>query len=263
MEKGLITLLTDFGTKDSYVGAIKGAILNINPKAYIIDITHQIPPQSIFTAAFSMFNYYNYFPKDTVHMAVIDPGVGSHRKAVIVRTEKYYLVGPNNGIFTFVYSREKVISAVEITNKDLLLPEISSTFHGRDVFAPAAAHLSMGVPMSKFGKPLTELSTVDLPKPVIGQTQITGRVIHVDRFGNAITNIGEPLFRDFTRSSSFIVELKRIRLQSIRSTYQEAREGETIALFGSAKLLEISINGGDASEQHRIVSGDTVSVHKV
>ena len=256
---GIITLMTDFGGRDAYAGAMKGVILGIHHGSVIVDITHEIPAHDIREAAFSLSGYVRFFPEGSIHMVIVDPGVGGERKPLIVKTERCFLVGPDNGVFTHIYNREKVVQAVEITNKDLMLPHVSSVFHGRDVFAPAAAHLAAGVPLKKFGPPITDLATLHIPSPISARDGLTGQVIHVDRFGNAVTNIDEKAFRE-REGRKVVIEIDRREIHQMHKAYNEASEGETFALFGSFGLLEIAINKGSAAARHGIKINDQVKV---
>ena len=177
----VITLLTDFGTADYFVGAVKGAILSVNPSAVIVDITHEIPPQDIEAGAFTLLAAYKTFPVGTIHVAVVDPGVGSTRRPIIVKTNEQFFVGPDN-TFTYIYDREPSHRIVHVTADRFFRPSVSSTFHGRDIFAPVAAALSNGVALEEFGEEIND--QVRLPS-----LETPLRVIHIDRFGNCVTNI--------------------------------------------------------------------------
>ena len=203
----LVTLTTDFGTADGYVGTMKGVILSIAPDAQLVDISHEIAPQNVRQAAYVLYTAYPFFPPHTVHLVVVDPGVGSARRPIALRTPAGYFVGPDNGVFSYVMAREPVEALVELRDPRYRLPQVSHTFHGRDVFAPAAAHLAAGVPITALGPPV--LDPVTFPPPCLEITPegITGEVLHADRFGNVITSIGklmwvgdelvlEPAFQD-------------------------------------------------------------------
>ncbi|HHT9159902.1 MAG TPA: SAM hydrolase/SAM-dependent halogenase family protein, partial [Candidatus Brocadiaceae bacterium] len=186
----VITLLTDFGNQDAYVGVMKGVITGINPLANIIDICHNIPPQDVFNAAYLLYTSYKYFPRGTIHVAVVDPGVGSRRDIVCVVTKDYFFLVPDNGILSFIIQDEKPKSIFRITNSKYFLPSPSNTFHGRDVFAPVSAHLSLGAKLRQLGIKINQLKQLDIPKPDYKKTgQLEGQVIYIDRFGNLISNI--------------------------------------------------------------------------
>ena len=186
----VITLLTDFGNQDAYVGIMKGVIAGINPFANIVDICHSISPQDIFSGAYLLYTSYKYFPRKTIHVVVVDPGVGSRRNIICVETKNYFFLAPDNGILSFIVQEERLKSIIRVTNSKYFLPSLSSTFHGRDVFAPVAAHLSLGVRSQKMGIKINQLKQLDMPKPVHKKTgQVEGQIIYIDRFGNLITNI--------------------------------------------------------------------------
>ena len=247
----IITLLTDFGTKDHFVAAMKGVILSIAPQAQIVDITHDIPPHDILEAGFVLRCCYSNFPSRTIHMVVVDPTVGSARKPIIVATDNYYYVAPDNGVLSFIYDVDPVSTVVEIGAEHLMLPEVSKTFHGRDIFAPAAAWLARGTDMLNFGDPITDYAQIPLPKAkLVGEALMKGTVIHVDRFGNLITNISREdleAARQKVPGNAFKVVIAKQEIVGLKEYYSEAQKGEVIALFGSSNLLEISQNQGSAA----------------
>jgi len=191
----VITLTTDFGTYDWFVGTLKGVIADIAPKAKVIDLTHDLPPGDIRGGAFALEAGCRFFPKGTVHVAVVDPGVGSRRKAIAVQTASGVFVGPDNGVLSWALAKEKFVAIQVLENEDYFLHPVSQTFHGRDVFAPVAAHLSRGVPIKKFGPALKDFVRLDWPEPRRQRGGVEGEVVYIDRFGNAITNIGSELLR--------------------------------------------------------------------
>ena len=239
----LITLLTDFGTADYYVGAVKGVILSVNPDAVIVDITHEVPAQDIETGAFLLLAAYKTFPRGTVHVAVVDPGVGSTRRPIIVSAADQFFVGPDNGIFTYI---EPPHRAFHVTAEKHFRPDPSSTFHGRDIFAPVAAALSTGVSPEEFGPEINdEVKLPSLETPL--------RIIHIDRFGNCVTNITRERFEGKSLS------INGRPISALRKFYGEAPEGEIFAIWGSAGFLEISMNGGSAAKVLGAKPGDAVS----
>jgi len=250
----VITLTTDFGTRDWFVGTMKGVILGIQPSATAVSITQEIPPGDVRAGAFALMASYHYFPKGTVHVAVVDPGVGSARRAVAVQTERYFFVGPDNGVLSFALAREKIKSIRQLTNENYFLRSVSQTFHGRDVFAPVAGHLSRGVPIQKFGPALKEFARLDWPHPRITRARIEGEVVYIDRFGNAITNIAN----ESLRGSSWLVFAKRKRLCSVQTCYQSVRNGVPVAVPGSSGLLEIAVNGGSAEKKLGLKIGERI-----
>ena len=256
----VITLLTDFGHRDAFVGTMKGVILEICPEARIVDLSHGIAPQRIDEGAFVLRTAYAYFPEGTVHVAVVDPGVGGERRVLIVETPRYRFVGPDNGIFAHVYAREPVNRIVSVTETRFMLPHISNTFHGRDVFAPVAAHLAVGTPVSAFGPEIEDCHAGSITEPVAREGGITGRVLHIDRYGNIITDIGESLFLETTREKRFLVRLADLALDRVSASYDEAAGGAALAILDSAGLLEIAVNGGSAAETLGVSTGDRVDV---
>ncbi|HKY44552.1 MAG TPA: SAM-dependent chlorinase/fluorinase [Pyrinomonadaceae bacterium] len=248
----MITLLTDFGTVDYFVGAVKGAILSVNPRVVIIDITHEIPPQDVEAAAFTLLASYQTFPAGTIHVAVVDPGVGSERRPIVVRAGAQLFVGPDNGIFSYVYEREPSHQVFHITSDKYFRPSPSMTFHGRDIFAPVAAALSKGVKPEALGPLITN--------PVGLETSLTPevlKIIHIDRFGNCITNITRDLV-DPKRHPTLLINRKQISV--FREFYSSASPNELFAIWGSAGFLEISMNGSSAAKVLRAKRGDTVNV---
>jgi len=243
----VITLLTDFGTADYFVGAVKGAILSVNPAAVIADITHEIPPQDVETAAFTLLAAYETFPPGTIHFAVVDPGVGSTRRPIIVKAGRSLFVGPDNGLFTYVYDREPAHQTFHITAEKYFRPSPSTTFHGRDIFAPVAAALSKGVKAEAFGPLITD--EVRLP------TSLTPRIIHIDRFGNCVTNITRALF-DNAQHPTLVI--KRKVIDTFVDFYSAAPPNTLFAIWGSAGFLEISVNGSSAAKMLGAKRGDAV-----
>lgn len=230
-----IALLTDFGTKDYFVGAMKGVILTINAEAKIIDVTHEIEPQNIQSASFTLANCYQNFPPKTIFVAVVDPGVGSARRAILAETENYYFIAPDNGLLNLVLSNESNYRVFEITNQDYFLNPVSHTFHGRDIFAPSAAWLSKGVETKDFGKEIFDLKFFDNAKPKrISENEIEGEIIHIDRFGNLVTNLKiNDLKFDFS------IEFEDKKIDRHLTHYAEAKTGEIFTIWGSADYLEI------------------------
>ncbi len=254
---GIISLTTDFGFKDPYVGVMKGVILSIDPGAVIVDITHGISPQNILEGAFSLLQSYPYFPEGTIHVAVVDPGVGGKRRAIVIETERYAFVGPDNGVFTWVLEREDVRRVIHITRREYLLEKVSRTFHGRDVFAPVAAHLSRGVDPGRLGRPVDDPCRVPIPRPLKEGGRILGEVIYIDGFGNCITNIEEGMIGKVKRP---LVRIKEMVIEGLSGAYEEGREGLPLALIGSASFLEIGVYRGSASDLFGIKTGDKVEV---
>ena len=246
----VITLLTDFGTQDYFVGAVKGVIATHNPQAHVIDITHDIPPHDIDAAAFTLLACYQTFPKGTVHLAVVDPGVGSSRRAIIVSAGTYLFVGPDNGIFSYIYETVSAFKVYQITNEYYFRLPVSSTFHGRDIFAPVAAALSDGVRPSSFG---CEINDPTRLRPLTisdnGGELVEGRVIHIDRFGNCITNLTRQNLRPGDeKTSSLLINDQRITTFQDHFSVKEGRKKQLFAIWGSAGFLEIAAKNRSAAK---------------
>ena len=250
-----ITLLTDFGTKDPYAGIMKGVILSICPDVRIVDITHEVDPQDVREGAFLIEEYYRYFEKGTIHVAVVDPTVGSDRRPIISFGDGYFFVGPDNGLFTLIYNDSPTIFAIE--NKRYMAEKLSSTFHGRDIFAPAAAHLASGVDLSAFGSPVGNPVYLSGIHPVIETRSIRGEVVRFDRFGNAVSNITEPLLERVANNKSFSVGLHGMSFRTIQKTYCE---GQVTCLINSAGYLEFGSLNGNLREKLGLHKGDAVVV---
>lgn len=256
----IITLLTDFGQQDGFVGTMKGVILGICPNASIVDISHDISPQDVDEAAFVLRNAYTYFPEQTIHVVVVDPGVGSDRRAVIVEVPGHTFVGPDNGVFSPVYHHESDPVVTEITNRAYMLPEISRTFHGRDIFAPAAAHLAAGVKSEAFGDRISDFIPGNATVPVLHENRIGGQIQHIDHFGNIITNIPESMFTDVTDGKTFVIRTGAYGFDRVCTSYADAAAGEPLAILSSAGFLEVAVNGGNAAERLGVKRGDRVEV---
>jgi S-adenosylmethionine hydrolase len=250
----VITLLTDFGTADYFVGAMKGAILSVNRQAIIADITHEVPPQDIQSAAFSLLAAYNTFPAGTIHVAVVDPGVGSARRKIIVSAGGHFFVGPDNGLFTYIYDRESSCEIFHVTAEKYFRQPTSTTFHGRDIFAPVAAALSTGVEVEAFGAKVNdEVRLENSLVPEVKNGRVEGRIIHIDRFGNCITNIT----RDVFDVGNLVINGETI--SKFREYYADSDRNELFAIWGSAGFLEISMNGSSAADKLRIKTGDRIT----
>jgi len=257
---GIITLLTDFGYRDGFVGTMKGVILGINPHVHIVDIAHDIAPGDIEAAAFVLNGAYPYFPKGTIHTIVVDPGVGSQRKAIATEIGNYYFIAPDNGVLSWVLQKEECARIIELSNTTYHLPKTSHTFHGRDVFAPAAAHLSAGVPLVKLGRPAKGLIQ-KIPKPAQKKEDaIYGEVIYIDRFGNLITNIPEELLIETNAFPYIQVVIGEQIISGLRSSYSEVERNQVLAIIGSFGFLEIAVRDGNAAERLKAQQGAQVKV---
>ncbi|MGD2030476.1 MAG: SAM-dependent chlorinase/fluorinase [Desulfobacterales bacterium] len=262
----IITLLTDFGTEDAYVGMMKGAILSINPQAVIVDITHHIDPQDVIQAAYIIKSSYRYFPKGTVHLLVVDPGVGSDRSIVALEIMEHILLAPDNGVLTLLMDEGKTDAIVRVENTRYFLKPVSRTFHGRDIFAPAGAHLSKGLDIKNLGSPLDRQDLVHLKisKPYLSDNhQLVGTVIGSDRFGNCISNIDAALLKKMDKSGSGkMVEVKigKHTIKGISLSYAETKPKSPLAIIGGFGYLEISLNKGNAKHALGIEKGDNITL---
>lgn len=250
-----ITVLTDFGLIDPYVGTMKGVMLSINAQARIVDITHEVEPQDVREAAFLIGDYYRFFPEGTVHVCVVDPTVGSARRPVIVAHQGHLFVGPDNGLFSLLYGNGASIR--EITDRRFMLKNVSATFHGRDVFAPAAAHLSRGIDVAEFG-PLVD-DPVILPDlvPTDNGGVMTGQIVRIDRFGNAISNITDDRLKCFAGDRPMLIEIGDLSFRRLSASYYESAY---TCLIGSSGYLEFGLFRGSLAESKRIQKGDTVRI---
>lgn len=256
----IITLTTDFGTRDWFVGAMKGVILGIQPKATVVDLCHEIPSGDIRCGAFSLMAGYPCLPKGTVHVAVVDPGVGGSRQAIAVKTANYFFVGPDNGVLSFALNRDRVKSIHRLHNAAYFRKTVSRTFHGRDTFAPVAAHLSKGVRLEQLGPALEDYVKLDWPQVQVRQDRVEGEIVHVDRFGNLITNLGEEHLRQFADKPCEVFSGNK-RLAPIAPFYGAVAVGRPLAVLGSAGFLEIAINGDSAAKRFRLEVGDKLHAH--
>jgi len=273
----IITVTTDFGTADAYVGTMKGVMLDIAPDARLVDVTHQIKPQDVRQTAYVLYTLYRFFPSHTVHLVVVDPGVGGARRAVALRTPRGTFVGPDNGVFSYVTAEQPVEDVVELANAPYQLAPVSQTFHGRDIFAPAAAHLAAGIPIGQLGPSVPDPVTLPLPRLRVSPGTISGEVIHVDHFGNVVTSIGRFLWRGdklslepaFRKDSAQAVDLEADEasvitgerdIHGIRHTYAEVQSGQVLALIGSTGHLEIAVREGSGAEELGLASGDPVEL---
>jgi S-adenosyl-L-methionine hydrolase (adenosine-forming) len=255
----VITLTTDFGYQDPFVGIMKGVIAAINPEVQIIDVTHGVPAQNVMAGALILQHSARYFAAGTIHVVVVDPEVGSARKPILIEHEGSYLVGPDNGVLSLALEGKPPDCVVELTNTAYHLQDTSKTFHGRDIFAPVGAHLALGVPPLEFGKPLSTWVTLFMPRVLRGKNRLEGEVIYVDSFGNLFTNINE---RDLTGlpRSRLLVSLAGSPLGGVVNHYASAGVGQFACLFNSWGLLEIAVNQDSARNRTAAKIGDKVSV---
>jgi S-adenosyl-L-methionine hydrolase (adenosine-forming) len=249
-QQRFITLTTDFGTSDHYVGTMKGVLYNINPAARVVDISHEVQSYDVLDGALTLAQAYSYFPADTIHLVVVDPGVGSARRPILARSEKYFFVAPDNGVLSLALEREERVHVHEISSDHYFLQPVSRTFHGRDIFAAVAGWLSKDVEFSKFGDEITDYARFRLPTPKPLETgQIQGLVLKVDRFGNVVTNFTAQdtpqLFA--AQPPPFKIVIGKHEITQMRSSYAESASGEIFGILGSMGFLEISMNRGSAA----------------
>lgn len=254
--KPIITLLTDFGTEDGYVGAMKGVILSGVPDATIVDISHNIEPYNVRQAAYTLLNYAHLFPGDTIHLIVVDPGVGTGRKGLVVQMGDYFFIAPDNGVFSFI-TREHSFRAWEIDEK-LFGIKISSTFHGRDIFAPAAVRIANGENPSDFGKKVSEIVSFYEPFQLLSPGECLLKILHVDHFGNLILNFSKGDLQKLGDPQNIKIRLKQGFLYGIKNTFGEAGKGQLLALWDSIGFLQISQNQGNAAAALNLGVGDQV-----
>ncbi len=261
----VITLLTDFGTADYFVAALKGVILSLNPSVAIADITHDIPPQDVEAAAFTLLASYPTFPAKTIHVAVVDPGVGSARRPIIVSAGSQVFVGPDNGIFSYIYENEPSHQTLHVTAEKYFRHPVSETFHGRDVFAPVAAALSNGLRPEVLGPQINDAVRLELPlEPVaLKNGNVKGRIIHVDRFGNCITNIPRRTLSAKDESRARLL-VKGKTVKSFRTFFSDDEvTGEKVfGIWGSAGFLEIAAQNRSAAEMLNVKRGDAVILRR-
>ncbi len=259
MPNGLITLTTDFGQSDHFVGTMKGVILGIAPRARIVDITHEIAPYELNEAAFVIAQAWRFFPKGTIHVIVVDPGVGSSRRPILAEAEGQFFIAPDNGVLSMIYDEVRHKVRV-ISNTKLASKHVSRTFHGRDIFAPAAGHLARGIPPARFGKLIQDYVRSFLVKPTqVSRREWSGAVLKVDRFGNLITNLRIDDFPDVkTRPIELRVGLERIHRLAL--TYAETAIGELSAIVGSSGYIEVAANQASASKILGCTAGSPVEL---
>ncbi len=260
MKHPIITLLTDFGAQDHYVASMKGVILGINPRCTLVDISHRVGPQDIEEGAFLLASTSSFFPRGTIHLSVVDPGVGGPRRPILVVTSNYYFVGPDNGLFALALRRERVKRAIALTNRKFFLSRVSSTFHGRDLFAPVAAHLSLGVRPETFGDRIDTWADLRLARPEQKGKELTGEIVHIDAFGNLVSNIDEQTLLDFVRDHRFSIKVGRHKVYGLKKGYWEGKKGGMVALIGSGGFLEISVREGDARKKLKVKRGDRIKI---
>jgi len=262
----IITLLTDFGIEDAYVGTIKGVILSVNPSAMIVDITHQIDPQDLIEAAYVIKSTYRYFPKGTVHVIVVDPGVGSDRAIVALEMMGHIFLAPDNGVLTLLMDEGRIDSITRVKNSHYFLEPLSQTFHGRDIFAPVGAHISKGVDLKKLGSglDLNDMVHLSIRKPSItDEGELVGTIVSVDRFGNCITNIDLNCLEKFYKpgfEKNLVIAIGECEIKGLSKNYDGVGLKQPLAIIGSLGYLEIALNCGRASRHFGAQKGDPIRV---
>jgi S-adenosyl-L-methionine hydrolase (adenosine-forming) len=251
----IITLTTDFGLSDPYVAAMKGVILTLHPEARIVDVSHEIPPQDVDRAAFVIGQAYPFFPKGSIHVVVVDPGVGTERLILAVRSKDHVFLAPNNGVLKYVLRADPGARVTCVTRAEYFRDSVSRTFHGRDIFAPLAAHVALGVPPEKLGRPFDEVERGAVAAADRLEDRIVGEVIAFDRYGNAITNIPAAWIAGSDRVR---VLVKGLVLENLSRSYLDAPAGEPLAIVGGADALELSVNRGSARDRLGLSLGETV-----
>ncbi|MBI4460977.1 MAG: SAM-dependent chlorinase/fluorinase [Acidobacteria bacterium] len=263
MTRSIVTLTTDFGSSDHYVGAMKGVILNINPEAEVVDICHDLRPYDVLEGAFAIAQAYRYFPPRTIHLVVVDPGVGTARRPILAAIDKYYFVAPDNGVLSLVFDQEENALVRHITSSHYYLEPVSQTFHGRDVFAPIAGWLSRQVEPDKFGEAITDFVRFHVPPPKrVNERLLKGMILRVDRFGTLVTNLtpGDlpQLFAE--NPPDFKIVIGKTEITRIKTGYAQGAPGEVFAILGSSGYLEISSNRASAAATLSVNKGAEVGV---
>lgn len=257
--RNVITLTTDFGLQDYYVSAMKAVILGIAPDVRLVDISHDIPSQDIMAGSWILRNSAMLFPSGTVHAVVVDPGVGTDRNPVALKIQDQYFVGPDNGIFSPL-TEERDFKAVRLSNNKYWREKPSTTFHGRDIFAPVAAHISCGTELEELGDPIDELVTYRWTVPIADKDGLQGMVIHIDKFGNLVTNLSQSMIDEVIDKKNVKIYLGNTILDEIVTTFGSVPEGEPAAFIGSSGMLEVGINKGSAEQMLGVQKGAQISV---
>jgi S-adenosyl-L-methionine hydrolase (adenosine-forming) len=259
-----IAILTDFGSRDHYAGVMRGVIADIAPAARVIDITHGIPAQSVIAGALALRESWRYFPRGTIFLAVVDPGVGTARRPIAIETSVgARFVGPDNGLLWLAAEDAGIRRAVKLTATRYRLSNVSATFHGRDIFAPAAAWLWRGTALARLGPAATNLARLDLPEPTVANGELRGEVIYIDGFGNLVTNLGRDMVARFGarfRHKTLSVRIGKGAVMNIFDAYANAPRGASLATFGSFGMLEVAVRDGSAARRFGVVAGAAVQV---
>ncbi len=256
-----IVLATDFGDREGFTGVMKAVILSINPNVRIIDFSHNLEPFNIKKNSFIIGKSYHFFPKHSIFVVVVDPSVGSGRKIILVKTKDYTFLAPDNGILSFLKD-EKNKTVIEVKNKRFFLKEVSSTFHGRDIFAPVAGYVSCGVEIDEFGKRINKIKTVSFPKVYIRNNRMIGKILFSDYFGNLVSNIEKDLFEKFIRKDAFLITVSKFKIDKISTSYENKKK-KPIAIFDSFDNLEIALPQANAKKKLNIKEGQQIIIKKL
>ena len=259
----ILTLTTDFGLGDPYVASMKAVILSIDRTVLLVDISHELPPHQILPAALLLREVCPRFPPGTIHVAVVDPGVGGARRPVLLKIQDHFWIGPDNGLFGLLITDFGCTGAWRIENRRYFLPSVSRTFHGRDLFAPAAAHLARGVPAEAFGPEIRDLMTIELPKPAREEDRLRGEIIWIDHFGNCMTNISEEEALQWSDREPFIIRAASRVMEGVSTSYDVVPKGHSLAIFNSMRRLEIACNQSRADQTLGLRQGDQVVLEKL
>jgi S-adenosyl-L-methionine hydrolase (adenosine-forming) len=261
LTRPIITLTTDYGTSDHLTGVLKGVILNINPEASVVDITHSVIAHDILDAALTIGLVYKYFPPRTIHVVIVDPGVGTARRPILVASDQHYFVAPDNGVLSSVYDQTEALYAWHVTSEHYFRQPVSNTFHGRDIFAPVGAWLSKNWHTASFGEPITDFVRFAIPKPKASGNTVKGIVLRVDTFGNLMTNVkpedAPALVAD---GGKFAIKVGNGEVKKLVQTFAQGAQGEVFGLIGSSGYLEISVNKGSAAKALAVGRGAEVTV---
>jgi hypothetical protein len=255
----IITLTTDFGLSGPYVAAMKGVILGINPAARVLDVSHEIGPQNIREAALCLMQVVPYFPAGTIHVVVVDPGVGTSRPLLCMQMHEQVFLAPDNGVLSWAGRHAPAIQCTQLSETRFWLSSVSATFHGRDILAPVAAHLSSGLAINQLGPAANDWVDLPWPEPIRGPHEVAGEVLTIDRFGNLITNITAPAARGLMHRLARVL-CNGQDIGTIRRTYADAQPGELLGLIGSSGLLEIAVRNGNAAQKLGAAAGAAVQV---
>jgi S-adenosylmethionine hydrolase len=256
----VIALLSDFGARDHYAGTMKGVVIGICPDVTLVDITHEITPHDVLEGALQLAATWRYFPAGTIFLVVVDPGVGSPRRGIAAEAGDYRFVAPDNGVLTAVFREQAPRRVVELTERRYARPTVSRTFEGRDRFAPAAAWLARGIQLAALGRAVSSYHQLDIPQVAVEDARLAGVIVHVDRFGNLVTNIDRHTFETFARARPVALSVEGHAVAGVVATYADIRAGEVCALFGSSDHLELAVNGGSAAATLGVARGGAVEI---